>query len=393
MIKQIYAVTAMNLRSLPSRLGTSAVIVVGIAGVVGVMTALLAMAAGFQATLATTGELDRAIIMRSGSLDELSSVVIREHASIVAEAPGVASNVNGEPMAIGELFMLTNIAKHDSVEPNNVVVRGTTPEVLNLRHEARIVEGRMFQPGLREVVVGLGAKRQFSGLNIGDLVEVREGQWPIVGVFDSGGDVHESELWVDREALVTASRRSAWNSVTVQLEDAASFAAFKDAITTDPRLKLQVQREPDYYASRSKALGQMITGLGYTVAVIMGIGALFGALNTMYAAVATRTVEIATLRALGFGSLPVVISVLLEALLLAVVGALLGGALAYLFFNGYSVSTLNFQTFSQVAFAFRVSFELLVQGVIFACVIGLVGGLFPAVRAARMPIADALRAA
>lgn len=393
MIKQIYAVTAMNLRSLPSRLGTSAVIVIGIAGVVGVMTALLAMAAGFQATLASTGEQDRAIIMRSGSLDELSSVVMREHASIVAEAPGVARNMSGEPMAIGELFMLTNIAKHQSAEPNNVVVRGTTPDVLDLRHEARIVAGRMFQPGLREVVVGLGAQRQFSGLNIGDLVEVREGKWPIVGVFDSGGDVHESEIWVDREALVTASRRSAWNSVTVQLEDAASFAPFKDAITTDPRLKLQVQREPDYYASRSKALGQMITGLGYTVAVIMGIGALFGALNTMYAAVATRTVEIATLRALGFGSVPVVISVLLEALLLAVVGALLGGALAYLFFNGYSVSTLNFQTFSQVAFAFRVSLDLLIQGIIFACVIGLVGGLFPAVRAARMPVADALRAA
>ena len=393
MIKQIYAVTAMNLRSLPSRLGTSAVIVIGIAGVVGVMTALLAMAAGFQATLASTGELDRAIIMRSGSLDELSSVVVREHAAIVAEAPGVASNVSGEPMAIGELFMLTNIAKHESAEPNNVVVRGTTPQVLELRHETSIVAGRMFQPGLREVVVGLGAQRQFSGLNIGDLVEVREGKWPIVGVFDSGGDVHESEIWVDREALVTASRRSAWNSVTVQLEDAASFAAFKDAITTDPRLKLQVQREPDYYASRSKALGQMITGLGYTVAVIMGIGALFGALNTMYAAVATRTVEIATLRALGFGSIPVVISVLLEALLLAVIGALLGGALAYLFFNGYSVSTLNFQTFSQVAFAFRVSVDLLVQGILFACVIGLFGGLFPAVRAARMPVADALRAA
>lgn len=392
MIQQIYAVTAMNLRSIPSRLGTSAVIVIGIAGVVGVMVALLAMGAGFQATLASTGEEDRAIVMRSGSLDELSSVVIREHAAILAEAPGVASNSAGEPLAIGELFMLTNVAKRDAVEPNNVVVRGTTPQVLNLRHEARLVEGRMFQPGVREVVVGIGAQRQFSGLQVGDLVEVREGAWPIVGVFETGGDVHESEIWVDREALVTASRRSAWNSVTVQLEDAASFTTFKDAITSDPRLKLQVQREPDYYASRSEAMGQMITGLGYTVAVIMGIGALFGALNTMYAAVATRTVEIATLRALGFGSVPVVISVLLEALVLALLGALIGGALAYLFFNGYSVSTLNFQTFSQVAFAFRVSGALLVQGMIVACLIGLVGGLFPAVRAARMPVADALRA-
>lgn len=392
MIQQIYAVTAMNLRSIPSRLGTSAVIVIGIAGVVGVMVALLAMGAGFQATLASTGEDDRAIVMRSGSLDELSSVVIREHAAILAETPGVASNSAGEPLAIGELFMLTNVAKRDAVEPNNVVVRGTTPQVLKLRHEARLVEGRMFQPGVREVVVGIGAQRQFSGLQIGDLVEVREGTWPIVGVFETGGDVHESEIWVDREALVTASRRSAWNSVTVQLEDAASFTTFKDAITSDPRLKLQVQREPDYYASRSEAMGQMITGLGYTVAVIMGIGALFGALNTMYAAVATRTVEIATLRALGFGSVPVVISVLLEALVLALLGALIGGALAYLFFNGYSVSTLNFQTFSQVAFAFRVSGALLVQGMIVACLIGLVGGLFPAVRAARMPVADALRA-
>ncbi len=393
MIEQIIAVTAMNLRSLPSRLGSSAVIVIGIAGVVAVMVALLAMAVGFKATLASTGKADRAIVLRSGSLDELSSVVLREQAEILAQAPGVAKDASARPLALGELFVLTNVTRPGEQAPSNLVVRGTTPEVLALRSEAKVLAGRMFQPGLREVVVGVGAQREFSGLDIGQFLEVREGGWPIVGVFETGGDVHESEVWVDREALATAMRRAAWNSVTLQLESAGAYGAFKDAITADPRLNLQVQREPEYYASRSVALGQLITGLGYTVAVIMGIGALFGALNTMYAAVATRTVEIATLRALGFGSLPVVISILLEALLLALLGALIGSALAYVFFNGYSVSTLNFQTFSQVAFAFRVTPELLIQGTLLACLIGLFGGLMPALRAARMPIADALRAA
>ena len=391
--QQVVSVTAMNIRSVPSRLGTSMVIVIGIAGVVGVLVALLSMAKGFELTLATTGRADRAIIMRGGSNDELSSVLVRDQAQVVMDAPGVAKGSDGKPLAIGELFMITDVAKRGSSSPNNVVVRGTSARVFELRPEAKIVEGRMFTPGVREVVVGRTAQKQFAGLNIGDKVDVRDGPWTVVGVFDSKGDVHESELWTDVDALMTASRRQAYNTVTVQLTSADAFQSFKDALTSDPRVTVQAQREPEYYASRSETLNQMITVLGYSVAVIMGIGALFGALNTMYAAVATRSVEIATLRAIGFGNVPVVISVILESLVLAASGGILGGAVAYLFFNGYTASALNMQTFSQVAFQFRVTPDLLWKGVIWACSIGLIGGLFPSIRAARLPIVDALRSA
>lgn len=391
-LSQIAAVTAMNIRNIPSRLGTSMVIVIGIAGVVGVMVALLSMARGFERTLASTGRADRAIVMRGGSNDELSSVVLRESAQVIADAPGVRKGRDGKPLAVPELYMITDIAKRGATTPNNVVVRGTGVRALELRPEVKIVEGRMFTPGLREVVVGRSAQQQFAGLTVGSKVEVRDGLWTVVGVFSSGGDVHESELWVDVEALITASRRGAYNTVTVQLDSAAAFQRFKDALTTDPRLTVQAQREPDYYASRSERLSLLIRVLGYTVAVIMGIGALFGALNTMYAAVSTRTVEIGTLRAIGFGGAPVVLSVMLEALVLAGAGGAIGGALAFAFFNGYSVSTLNLQTFSQVAFQFRVTPDLIVQGIVWASAIGLLGGLLPALRAARLPIVEALRA-
>ncbi|HEX4871514.1 MAG TPA: ABC transporter permease [Nevskiaceae bacterium] len=391
-LSQISAVTLMNLRAVPSRLGTSMVIVIGIAGVVGVLVALLSMGAGFEATLAGTGQPDRALVLRGGSNDELGSVITRDQAQVIADAPGVARTADGSPRTLAELYLLTDVSKPGSSSPNNVVVRGTRADVGGVRPEFRIVEGRMFAPGVREVVVGRNLAAQFPTLALGGTVEVRDGPWTIVGVFETG-DVHESELWVDIEALITASRRQAYNSVMVQLDSVAAFTAFKDALTADPRLTVSVQREPDYYASRSEQLHNLIRYLGYTVAVIMAIGAVFGALNVMYAAVATRSVEIATLRALGFGALPVVVSVLIEALILAAAGGLLGGVIAYLFFNGYTVNTLNFQTFSQVAFDFRVTPALLQQGLIWALVMGLIGGLFPALRAARLPVAEALRAA
>lgn len=390
-LNQIIAVTALNVRSIPSRLGTSMVIVIGIAGVVGVLIALLSMGAGFEATLGGTGTQERTIVLRGGSNDELSSVITREQARLIADAPGVARDADGKPRALAEMYLLTDVAKPDSTSPNNVVVRGTDADVSGVRPEFRIVEGRMFAPGVREVVVGTSVAAQFETLKLGGTIDVRDGPWTIVGLFETGGDVHESELWVDYGTLETASRRTAYNSVTVQLETADAFQTFKDALTTDPRLTVSVQREPDYYASRSEQLHLLIRILGYTVAVIMGIGAVFGALNVMYAAVATRTVEIATLRALGFGGLPVVVSVMIESLLLALAGGLVGALVAYLFFNGYTVNTLNFQTFSQVAFDFRVTAELIQQGLIWSLAMGLIGGLFPAVRAARMPIVDALR--
>ncbi|MEW6167637.1 MAG: ABC transporter permease [Pseudomonadota bacterium] len=392
-LRQIFAVTAVNLRSIPSRLGTSMVIVIGIAGVVGVLVALLSMGAGFEATLSGTGAPERAIVLRGGSTDELGSVIMREQAPIIADAPGVARDADGKPYAIAETYLLTDVSRPGSSLPNTVVVRGTQADVARVRPEFRIVAGRMFEPGLREVIVGRAAAAQFETLAIGKTVDVRAGPWTIVGLFETGGDVHESELWVDAGALETASRRTAYNSVTVRLENAQAFQAFKDALTTDPRLVVAPQREPDYYASRSEQLHQLIRILGYTVAVIMGIGAVFGALNVMYAAVAARTVEIATLRALGFGGLPVVVSVMIESLLLALAGGLVGALAAYLFFNGYTVNTLNFQTFSQVAFDFRVTPELIRQGLSWALAMGLIGGLFPAIRAARLPIVDALRAA
>jgi putative ABC transport system permease protein len=391
-LNQIGAVTALNVRSIPSRLGTSMVIVIGIAGVVGVLVALLSMGAGFAATLGGTGSPERTIVLRGGSMDELSSVITREQSQIIGDAPGVARDADGKPVMVSELYLLTDVAKPDSDSPNNVVVRGTQADVAAVRPEFRIAEGRMFEPGVREVIVGVGAAKQFETLKLGGTVDVRDGAWTIVGIFETGGDVHESELWVDVGALETASRRSAFNSVTLQLETGDTFQAFKDALTTDPRMVVNPQRQTDYYASRSEQLHLMIRILGYTVAVIMGIGAVFGALNVMYAAVATRTVEIATLRAIGFGGLPVVISVMIESLLLALAGGLVGALGAYLFFNGFTVNTLNFQTFSQVAFAFKVTPELIRQGIVWALAMGLIGGLFPAVRAARLPIVDALRA-
>ncbi len=391
-LNQIVAVTAMNIRNIPSRLGTSLVILIGIAGVVGVMVALLSMARGFEATLAGTGKPDRVIVLRGGANDELSSVIFRDQVEVIKQMPGIRKGGDGQPLAIAEKYLLTGIPRIGSTEPANVVVRGTTDKVLELRPETRLSEGRMFRPGVFEVIVGRGAQGQFANLRLGEKVAIRSGDWTVVGIFESGGDVHESEIWTDVETLMAAANSPVIASVTAQLESEDQFTAFKDALSTDPRLTAQVQKEPDYYASRSEALQNMINVLGYAVGIIMGIGALFGALNTMYAAVSTRTVELATLRALGFGGLPVVVSVMIEALLLALAGGVLGAGIAYVIFNGYTVSTLNFQTFSQVAFDFRVTRDLLIQGVIWALSIGFIGGLFPAVRAARLPIVDALRA-
>ena len=393
-LEQVRAVTAMNLRAIPQRLGVSLVIVAGIAGVVGVLVALLAMAEGFERTLASTGRPDRVIALRTGSIDELSSIMGVEQVRLLQDLPGIKHGPDGRPIAVAETYALTNVSKRGTTSPANVVVRGTDPDVARVRPEFHIVRGRMFEPGRREVVVGRGAFHEYANLDIGQTVEVRAGPWTVVGIFETGGDVHESELWVDAGALHDAVRAIYYTTVMLQLADARreTFTAFKDRVTQDPRLTVKVQREPEYYASRSQTLRTLILVLGYVVAVIMALGALFGALNTMYAAVATRTVEIATLRAIGFSGAPVVASVMIEAMLLALAGGVLGALVAYVVFNGYQVSTMNFQTFSQVAFAFAVTPRLLVQGIVWAVVIGFLGGLLPALRAARMPVVDALRA-
>jgi putative ABC transport system permease protein len=393
LLTQIAAITAMNLRNLPQRAGTSLVVIVGIAGVVGVLVAVLAMAEGFRHTLASTGRGDRVIMLRAGSDAELSSGVGRDQATLLAALPGVARDAAGRPEASAELVVMVDLPRRGERHPNNVPFRGVQPAAFAIRNEVRLIEGRRFEPGVREVVVGRKAAAQFEGLAIGSRIAFRDSDWTVVGVFASGGDVHESEIWADSEVALSAFRRTGFQSVTARLADGsdAGLAAFRDSVARDRRFSISVLREPEYYAKQATVLSTLINVLGQTVAAFMAIGAAFGALNCMYSAIASRQVEIGTLRAIGFGGTPVVASVVIEALLLALVGGAVGGALAYVYCDGASLSTLNFSTFSQVAFDFRVTPGLLLRGLGWALLIGLAGGLPPAVRAARIPVTDALR--
>jgi putative ABC transport system permease protein len=390
-LKQLIAVTLLNLRTIPQRLGSSSVAVIGIAGVVIVFVAVLSIAEGFRKTMEGTGSPSKAMIMRGGADTELSSILMRDDVDIIKQAPGIAPGASG-PMASAELFVIVDVPKKSTGTPANVPIRGVQPEAVATRETLRVVEGRMFEFGRNEVIVGRAAQGQFAGLEVGSRISAGSNDWEVVGAFESGGSVSESEIWVDASVLQSAYRRGAsYQSVMARLTSADAFDGFKNALTSDPRLDVQVVRESDYYAEQSVMLSSLIKTIGYLIAFLMGIGAVFGAINTMYNAVASRTREIATLRAIGFGSLPVVASVIGEALALATAGGLIGGAVAYVAFNGYQTATMNFQTFSQVAFSFAVTPALLAQGLVFALVMGFVGGLFPAIRAARLPIVTALR--
>jgi putative ABC transport system permease protein len=393
-LNQIVQITLINLRNVPRRLGTSLVVVVGIAGVVGVLVSVLAMSEGFRHTLASTGRADRVIMLRSGSDAELSSGVATDQATLLRALPGIARDAGGRPLASAELVVMVDLPRAGGTDPSNVPFRGAQPAAFAIREELVIVEGRRFERGVREVIVGRKASRQFAGLSVGARIGFRDSDWTVVGIFETGGDVHESEIWADAEVAISAFRRQGYQSVTAALADGsdAGLAAFKDVIAGDPRLSIRVLREPEYYAAQATVLSTLINVLGYTVAAFMAVGATFGALNCMYSAIATRQVEIATLRAIGFGGAPVVVSVMIEALLLALLGGAAGGALAYLYCDGASLSTLNFSTFSQVVFDFRVTPRLLAQGLAWALGIGLAGGLLPAIRAARLPVTLALRA-
>jgi putative ABC transport system permease protein len=394
MMTQVVQITLMNLRNIPQRLGASLVVIIGIGGVVGVLVSILAMSEGFRHTLASTGRSHRVIMLRSGSDTELSSGLPREQAILLGNLSGVARDAGGRPLASAELMVMVDLPRIGETNPNNVPFRGVQPVAFAIRDELRIVAGRRFERGVREVIVGGKASRQFAGLTVGSKIGFRDSDWTVVGIFESGGDVHESEIWADAEVAMSALRRPGYQSVTAVLADrsAAGFRALEATIGRDPRFSIKVLREPEYYARQAKILSDLINVLGYTVAAFMAIGAMFGALNCMYSAVASRQVEIATLRAIGFGGLPMVISVMIEALLLALLGGVVGGALAYLYCDGASLSTLNFGTFSQVAFDLRVTPTLLVQGLVWALSIGVAGGLLPAVRAARLPVTLALRA-
>ena len=381
----------IGIAGLPQRWGASMVIVVGIAGVVAVLTAMLAMGEGFKATLSKTGGEDSAIVLRAGSQAETNSVITRDQVPLVSALPGIARGADGKPLASPELSQVVNLPSMADGTDANVQFRGVGPAGWALRPQLKIVQGRKFGGGLREIVVGSGARKQFRGLDVGKQLKLANQTWTVVGVFESG-DSHDSELWADAEVLGPAYQRSAYQSMTVKLEGKDGFKRLKAALAADPRLKLDIETTRDYYSKQSEQLNRLIRILGIVIGSIMAVGAVFGALNTMYAAVAGRAREIATMRALGFRGLPVVAAVMLETMLLALLGGLLGGALAWLVFNGYTVSTLG-QNFSQVVFQFRVSPELLWTGLKWALGIGLVGGLFPALRAARLPVTEALRAA
>lgn len=387
--KQTLALTAIGISSLPQRLGATSVIVVGIAGVVGVLIALLAMADGFQATLKKAGQTDVAIVLRSGSNAELSSSLTRDTVRIIQQAPGVLLNAEGRPIASSEVVVVSNIPKRSSGTSANVELRGVGPEVWNLRPQVRIAEGRAFKPGLRELVVGKGANTQFEGLDVGSVLILNNQEWSVVGMMESG-DTHESEIWGDAESVAAAYRRNTFQSMTVRMTGPEAFADLKKQLEDDPRLNVDVLTTQDYYSQKSEQLSKIIRAIGTGVAVIMAVGAVFGALNTMYAAVAARSREIAMMRALGFESLPVVLSALIEAMVLAFLGGLVGGLIAYVMFNNYTVSTLG-GNFSQVVFQFRVTADLFIGGLQWALAIGFLGGLFPALQAATVPVTVALR--
>ena len=380
-----------NFRSIKERWTSTIVAVLGIAGTVGVFVAMLSLARGFKATLVASGSPGNALIMRAGSSSEMMGGITLDSVRVAQDGPGVAHDANG-PLVTQEVVGVVPFPLISTGTDANVQVRGVSPNVLTIRNFAKIVQGRMFQPGLAELVVGKNASRTYAGLTVGDSVNFGGGRWQVVGVFDAGGSSFDSEVWCDAHILSQVLKRpdNIFQSATIHLTSPAAFQQFKDAVTADPRMNVDVWREVDYYAKQSTTMTRLITVLGGFVAAIMAIGAIFGALNTMYSAVAERGREIATMRALGFSTWNVILSFLFEALLISFTAGLIG-CLAVLPLNGLTTNTMNWQTFSNLAFAFKITFDLLLMGVLFALVMGVLGGLLPAIRAAISPVAVALR--
>ncbi len=391
MFSQIFAITGVNLKSIPERWGPSLVIVIGLAGVVAVFTALLAMSEGFSSTLAATGSRDIALVMRGGSEVEVNSGLGREEVDLIKLAPGIRKGSDGKPLASGEVLVIGELSKKDDPTSSaNITVRGVEPAGFVLRPKLKVVEGRMFKPGLRELIVGRGVARQYDNAGVGRTIRMRGSEWTVVGVFESG-DAHESELWTDTGVAQTSFGRNGYSSVLAGLEGEKAIKTLESSLKADPRLNVDVVTQQTYFSAQTKQFRETIGALAIVVTVIMALGAIFAALNTMYAAVATRAKEIATLRALGFGGLPVLVSVMLEALVLSLGGGLVGALIAYVLFNNVSVSTLG-ANFTQVVFAFKVTPMLVLMGLGIAVAVGFIGGLLPSIRAARMPVTTALRA-
>ena len=389
--KQAFTVILLGLYTIPQRLSSAGVAIVGIAGVVVVLVGVLSIAEGFEKAMVNAGRPDRAIVMRQGSDSELSSGIGGPEVDIIKQAAGIRKD-GAVPLASAEMFVVVDVNRRTTGTGSNVPLRGVDSTLLAVRNEVKIVDGRMLNFGTNEIVVGRAASEQFSGLRVGDTFKSGQTQWPVVGIFDTGGTAAETEIWCDVRTLQGAFRRgNSYQSVLARLESASSFDTFKDWLSSNPQVDVDVKRESDYYREQSRTLIGLVQGIGWGVAGLMGLGAIIGAVLTMYSAVVARTREIATLRALGFGSFPVLLSILGESMVLALVGGVLGGALAYIGFNGFQTSTMNWQTFSQVAFGFAVTPNLLMQGLTYALIMGLLGGVFPAIRAARLPISKALR--
>lgn len=390
-LRQLVVVTRFSLSSVPQRAASVGTAMFGIAGVVAVLVGTLSIGEGFRHALRRSGSPDIAMVLRSGSDSEGVSFLTGAEARIVGDAAGVLRTPAG-PLASAEALVIINLVKRATGTDANVLMRGVQEAAFRVRDELRIVEGRRFEPGRNELIIGRGAAAEYVGLEVGATLQLGRTAWKIVGRFASRGGVAESELWTDVFMVQHAYQRgNGYQTVFARLETPERFEGFKQALERDPRLNVRVVRQDEYYAEQGRLISRLITGLGSIIAGLMGLGAVFGALNTMYSAVAARTREIATLRALGFGNGPVVMAVLTESVLLALVGGVMGGGLAYLAFHGFEAATMNWQTFSQVAFAFRVTPGLLLSGVLYATAIGLIGGLFPAIRAARVPVVTGLR--
>lgn len=390
-LSQIMSVTWFGLCTIPRRLGSSGAAAFGIAGVVAVFVGVLSIAQGFRSAVTGSGRDDIAIVLREGANNEMSSGISREEATVIKDAPGIEREGN-TAVAASELFVIIDVPKRSSGTDANVPFRGVESASATVRGNIKVVQGRMFERGRNEVIVGVGASREFAGLDVGHTIKLGRAEWNVVGLFTAGGGMPESELWTDITVLQEAyQRRDSCQSVYAKLATAGKFQEFKDALTSNPQLKVKVVRQNEFYSEQSTMTTSFITIIGTTIAIMMAVGALLGALNTMYNAVASRGREIATLRALGFGTTPVICSVLIESLALAIIGGIVGGLGAYLALDGYSAATMNFQTWSQIAFAFRVTPKLLLDAIILASIIGLFGGILPAIRAARRPIAASLR--
>lgn len=390
-LSQIVATCWFGISTIPQRMGSALTAAIGIAFVVGIFVGVLSIALGFRKAVTSAGRDDVAIVLRDSANNEMSSGVSREESRIIKDAPGVARE-NGVAVASAELLVIIDVPKRSTRTDANVPFRGIEPMGPSVRGDVKILAGRMFERGRNEVIAGVAAAREFAGLDVGNTLKLGKTEWHVVGIFSAGGGIGESELWTDTTVLQEAYQRGdSYQSVYARLETSGKFQEFEDSLTSNPQLKVKVMRQAKFYSEQAVMTTGFIATIGIIIVLLMALGALLVAINTMFSAVAARSREIATLRALGFGPVPVICSVLIESLVLALAGGVIGGLVAYLVCDGYSAATMNFQTFSQIAFAFAVTPLLLFIAIILAALVGLLAGLLPAIRAARLPIATGLR--